>query len=95
MPGPSDNREFVSIPHFASLVDLSERTVWKLIRRRQVLAYRVGRRTLIKVDEGVASIQQIGRNMGEQAGEDRSETTKATYTTTSASCFRTVPDERR
>jgi hypothetical protein len=49
---------FVSVGRFAGLVGLSERMCWSLIRRNIVPVYRIGRRTLVKISEGVAAIEQ-------------------------------------
>ena len=50
---------FVSVPGFAELGGLSERTCWNLIRQRKLPVYRIGRRTLVKTEEGVAAIEQV------------------------------------
>jgi predicted DNA-binding transcriptional regulator AlpA len=52
---------FVSVARFAELVSLSERTCWNLIRRRQLPVYRIGRRTLVRPDEGVEALVRAGR----------------------------------
>ena len=56
-----EGARFVSVSRFAELVGLSERTCWTLIRRNRLPVYRVGRRTLVKVEQGVASIERLGR----------------------------------
>lgn len=56
-----ERARFVSVSRFAEVVSLSERTCWHLIRQQRLPVYRVGRRTLIKVDEGLAAIAEIGR----------------------------------
>jgi excisionase family DNA binding protein len=53
---------FVSVTRFAGIVGLSKRTCWKLIRQGVVPVYRVGRRTLVKTTEGLAAIEQLGRD---------------------------------
>jgi excisionase family DNA binding protein len=55
-----DTARFVSVATFAKLVSLSERTCWNLIRSRQIPIYRVGRRTLIRPDEGFQAIEKLG-----------------------------------
>jgi excisionase family DNA binding protein len=50
---------FVSVARFAKLVGLSERMCWKLIRRRTLPVYRVGRRTLIKAEQGFEVIERL------------------------------------
>ena len=56
-----DEARFVSVARFAELVSLSERTCWNLIRRRQLPVYRIGRRTLVRLDEGVEALVRAGR----------------------------------
>ena len=53
----TDQAVFVSVPRFAALVGLSERTCWDLIRRQRIPVYRVGRRTLIKSEEGFKALE--------------------------------------
>jgi hypothetical protein len=54
----SDHAVFVSVPRFAEIVGLSERMCWMLIRRKALPVYRIGRRTLIKITEGVAALER-------------------------------------
>lgn len=76
-----EDARYVSVPHFAGLVSLSERTCWKLIRGGLVPVIRVGRRTLIERREGYAALQRLAvkapqgsrrkprrRSRGRQAG---------------------------
>jgi predicted DNA-binding transcriptional regulator AlpA len=56
-----EETRFVSVARFAELVSLSERTCWNLIRRRQLPVYRIGRRTLVRVEEGVEALVRAGR----------------------------------
>ena len=56
-----EETRFVSVARFAELVSLSERTCWNLIRRRQLPVYRIGRRTLVRLDEGVEALVRAGR----------------------------------
>jgi predicted DNA-binding transcriptional regulator AlpA len=56
-----EETRFVSVARFAELVSLSERTCWNLIRRRQLPVYRIGRRTLVRPDEGVEALVRAGR----------------------------------
>ena len=55
----TDYALFVSVPRFAKMVGLSERTCWTLIRDRALPVYRIRRRTLIKTDEGCRAIQRL------------------------------------
>ncbi len=50
---------FVSVARFADLVGLSERTCWNLIRTRVIPVYRVGRRTLVKAEEGFQALERF------------------------------------
>ena len=50
---------FVSVPQFAKLVGLSERTCWNLIRAQAIPIHRIGRRTLVKAEEGFEAIEQL------------------------------------
>jgi hypothetical protein len=50
---------FVSVSRFAQLVSLSERTCWSLIRGRLIPVYRVGRRTLVKTEEGFQALERL------------------------------------
>ena len=50
---------FVSVRRFAELVSLSERTCWSLIQGELIPAYRVGRRTLIKAEEGFEALERL------------------------------------
>jgi len=54
-----ENARFVSVARFAELVGLSERTCWNLIRSRRIPVYRIGRRTLIKTEEGCRAIERL------------------------------------
>ena len=49
---------FVSVSRFAALVGLSDRTCWDLIRRDLIPVYRIGRRTLVKPEEGFEALEQ-------------------------------------
>ncbi len=60
---------FVSVARFAELVGLSERTCWALIRQQRLPVLRVGRRTLIKLDDGVAAIERIGGYRTQRKGD--------------------------
>jgi predicted DNA-binding transcriptional regulator AlpA len=51
---------FVSIPRFAEMVGLSERTIWKFISENRLQPTRIGRRTLIRVQHGVESLERLG-----------------------------------
>jgi predicted DNA-binding transcriptional regulator AlpA len=62
-----EETRFVSVARFAELVSLSERTCWNLIRRRQLPVYRIGRRTLVRVEEGVEALVRAGRRCGAPA----------------------------
>lgn len=53
----NDQALFVSVPRFASIVGISERGCWTLIRDGVLPVYRVGRRTLIKVEEGCRAFE--------------------------------------
>lgn len=53
---------FVSVPRFAQMVGLSERTCWYLVKEGSIPVYRVRRRTLIKVDEGCRALERLGRD---------------------------------
>jgi len=53
---------FVSVRQFAPIVGLSERTCWNLIHRHVLPVHRIGRRVLVKVDEGAAAIERIAAN---------------------------------
>jgi hypothetical protein len=50
---------FVSVARFAKLVGLSERKCWVLIGRRDLPVYRIGRRTLVKAEEGFEAIEKL------------------------------------
>jgi len=50
---------YVSVSRFAELVSLSERTCWSLIRGRLIPVYRVGRRTLVKTEEGFQALERL------------------------------------
>ena len=56
-----ERTRFISVPEFAVVVSLSERTCWNLIRDGSLPTLRVGRRRLIKVEEGVRAIERLGR----------------------------------
>jgi len=55
---------FVSVARFAELVGLSERTCWNLIRSRRIPVYRIGRRTLVKAEEGFEAIERAAASEG-------------------------------
>ena len=55
-----ESARFVSVARFAALVGLSGRTCWTLIRNGQIPVYRVGRRTLVKAEEGFRSLERLG-----------------------------------
>ena len=55
-----NSARFVSVSRFARFVGLSERTCWNLIRSSELPVVRIGRRTLIKVPDGLAAIEKIG-----------------------------------
>ena len=55
----TDHALFVSVPRFAKMVGLSERTCWALIRERVLPVYRIKRRTLIKTEEGCRAIERL------------------------------------
>jgi excisionase family DNA binding protein len=57
-----EETRFVSVARFAELVSLSERTCWNLIRQRKLPVYRIGRRTLVRADEGFEALAQVGRS---------------------------------
>jgi excisionase family DNA binding protein len=57
----TEHAPFVSVPGFAELVGLSERTCWNLIRQRALPVYRIGRRTLVKTEEGLATLEQVAK----------------------------------
>ena len=57
---PENAARFVSVSRFAELVGLSERTCWDLIRTQRIPVYRVGRRTLVKAEEGFRAIELLG-----------------------------------
>ena len=54
-----ENAHFVSVAEFARLVGLSERTCWILIGRRELPVHRIGRRTLVKPEEGFEAIDRL------------------------------------
>ena len=58
----TDRAIFVSVREFAPTVGLSERTCWNLIHRQVLPVHRIGRRVLVKVDEGVAALERIAAN---------------------------------
>ncbi len=51
---------FVSVPEFAARTSLSVRQVWRLISHHDLPTLRVGRRRLIRLDEGVRALEDIG-----------------------------------
>ena len=53
-----ENARFVSVARFAALVSLSDRTCWDLIRRGLIPVYRIGRRTLVKPEEGFEALER-------------------------------------
>ena len=53
----------LSVSRFAQRVDLSERTIWRLIEEGLLTVYRVRRRTLVDFGEGVAAIKKIGHKV--------------------------------
>jgi len=55
----TDQAVFVSVSRFAALVGLSERTCWHLIRIHKIPVYRIGRRTLVKAEEGCRAIERL------------------------------------
>lgn len=55
---------YISVARFAELVSLSARTCWGLIKAELIPVYRVGRRTLIKTEEGFEALELF-------AGSDR------------------------
>jgi excisionase family DNA binding protein len=57
-----ERKVFVSVTRFAEIVGLSKRTCWKLIHQGVIPVYRVGRRTLVKITEGLAALEQVGRD---------------------------------
>ena len=54
-----EHARFISVARFAMLVGISERMCWKLIQLRTLPVYRVGRRTLVKPEEGVEVIERL------------------------------------
>jgi excisionase family DNA binding protein len=52
---------FARPERFAGISDLGPRTVWKLIAEGKLPVIRVGRRTLIPIDEGLAALRAIGK----------------------------------
>ena len=46
---------------FAALVGLSDRTCWELIRRGLIPVYRIGRRTLVKPEEGCRALERVAQ----------------------------------
>ena len=50
---------FVSVSRFAKLVGLSKRTCWTLIRRHDLPVHRIGRRTLVKAEEGFEALEKL------------------------------------
>ena len=56
-----ERARFISVPEFAAVVSLSERTCWNLIRDGSLPTLRVGRRRLIEIEEGVRAIKRLGR----------------------------------
>ena len=54
-----DDALLVSVPTFARRIGLSDRTVWKLVRRDAVPVLRIGRRTLIPVAEGLEALRRL------------------------------------
>ena len=57
----TDNALFVSVPRFAKMVGLSERTCWNLIRSGRIPVYRIGRRTLVKLEEGCRALERVAQ----------------------------------
>jgi len=57
-----ENARFVSVARFAELVGLSERTCWNLIRDGWIPVYRIGRRTLVKVEEGYRALERAAED---------------------------------
>jgi hypothetical protein len=53
---------FVSVARFAKLVGLSERTCWNLIRTQAIPVHRIGRRTLVKAEEGFEAIEKLAED---------------------------------
>ena len=54
-----EDSRFVSVRRFAELVSLSERTCWSLVKSELIPAYRIGRRTLIKAEEGFEALERL------------------------------------
>ncbi len=54
-------QRFTSVRGFSEACNLSQRTLWTLIQQGRLPVYRVGRRTLINLDEGIEAIRDIGR----------------------------------
>lgn len=50
---------FVSVPEFAARTSLSVRQVWRLIGKQQLPAIHIGRRRLVKFDEGVRALEHL------------------------------------
>lgn len=63
----NDGERFTSVQGFAELTALSERTIWNLIRIRKIRAYRVGRRTLIRLPDGFRAIERIDESASTSA----------------------------
>ena len=55
------NARFLSVPEFALVVSLSERTCWNLIRNGTLPTLKVGRRRLIALEQGIRAIEQLAR----------------------------------
>jgi hypothetical protein len=66
-----EETRFVSVARFAELVSLSERTCWNLIRGHLIPVYRVGRRTLIKTDEGCEALERLAVRTRRKSSADR------------------------
>ncbi len=64
---------YVSVARFAELVSLSQRTCWSLIEGRLIPVYRVGRRTLIKPEEGFEALERLAVATDEEIARRRSE----------------------
>lgn len=50
-----------SVDHFAEITDLSARTIWGLIAAQKIPVLRIGRRTLIPVEDGISALERIAK----------------------------------
>jgi len=65
-------KSFVSVEHFAAIVDLSSRSVWRLVAEGHLPSLKVGRRRLLPLGACIQAIEDRGKRDRLERGLDAS-----------------------